>query len=384
MEPKSISATAIRAFMDCPAHYKVQYLDHVRISSGGGTAGDLGSLLHEVLEWYVTVARHSPKLDTPKELGNKCRELAPSYGIDGLQIKAAVKMLEAWHQRWQEDPPHEVLQVEVKETFPLATRISGVVRETQVTYIWDRADLMADGSIKVTDYKSWMKCLTADEIFHDIQVRLYALAAAIKFKDRQPPYIWVALDQLRYGLPTAVRFTRDDLREIWLWLRGVYESILISDGTQEIVGNACRWCVRSPECVTFDRAVKAGTVMSYRDPPDAARQVAEINAILPALMNNKAQLLAYLETYLEEQGHLDERFENGVLVKITPKRNRTVDHAAAVEAVGIEIAARSGKLGVTVIDELLEGNELTDDQKQALRKAVTEGVTTSTNANYAK
>ena len=89
MEPKSISATAIKAFMDCPAHYKVQYLDHVRVSSGGGTAGDLGSLLHEVLEWYVTVARHSPKLDTPKELGNKCRELAPNYGIDGLQIKAA-------------------------------------------------------------------------------------------------------------------------------------------------------------------------------------------------------------------------------------------------------------------------------------------------------
>ena len=264
------------------------------------------------------------------------------------------------------------------------TKVAGNVRETAVVYIWDRADLMADGSIKVVDYKSWMKCMTADEIFHDIQVRLYALAAAIKFKERNPPYIWVALDQLRYGLPTAVRFTRDDLREIWLWLRGVFEAILLSDGTQEIVGNACRWCVRSSECVSFDRAVKAGTVMSYRDPADAARQVAEINAVLPALMNNKAQLLAYLETYLEEQGYLDERFENGVLVRITPKRNRTVDHDAAVEAVGVEIAARSGKLGVTVIDELLEGSELTDDQKLALRKAVTEGVTTSTNANYVK
>ena len=118
MEPKSISATAIKAFLDCPAHYKAQYLDRVRISSGGGTAGDLGSLLHEVLEWYVQDARHSPRLDTPKALINKCRELAPNYGIDGLQVKAASKMLEAWHQRFQEDPPHEVLQVEVKESFP--------------------------------------------------------------------------------------------------------------------------------------------------------------------------------------------------------------------------------------------------------------------------
>jgi RecB family exonuclease len=384
MEPRTLSATSIKAFMDCPAHYKVQYLDHVRVASGGGTAGDLGSLLHAVLEWFVLVGRRDPKLNTPKAIVAKCRELAPNYGVDGLQVKAASKMLEAWHQRWLEDPPHEVLQVEVKETFPLATKLTGNIHETRVTYIWDRSDLMPDGSIKITDYKSGMKCLTADEIFHNIQVRLYALAAAIRYKDEHPPYIWVALDQLRYGLPTAVRFSRDDLREIWLWLRGVYEAILTSDGTQEIVGTACRWCVRSSECVSFDRAVRAGTVMSYRDPADAARQVAEINAVLPALMDNKAQLLAYLEGYLEERGELDERFENGVLVKITPKRNRTVDHDAAVEAVGVDIAARSGKLGVTVIDELLEGNELSEDQKLALRKAVTEGVTTSTNANYVK
>lgn len=383
MEPKSISATAIQAFLDCPAHYKVQYLDRIRVSSGGGSAGDLGSLLHAVLEWWVKEGQYASKASA-KTIGDKCRELAPNYGIDGLQIGSAVKMAEAWYKRWQEYPPHQVLLVETKESFPLVVKVNGEVYETQVVYIWDRADLMPDGSIKVVDYKSWMQCMTADEIFQHMQFRLYALAAAIKYKDRNPPYIWVAADQLRYGLPTAVRFSRDDLRDIWLWLKGIYQRILESDGTLEIVGNACRWCVRSPECYSFKQAVHAGTVMSYRDPADAARQVAEINAVLPALLNNKEQLLTFLETYLEEQKRLDERFENGALVKITPKRNRTVDHDAAVGAVGVEIAARSGKLGVTVIDELLEGDELTDQQKDALRKAVTEGVTTSINANYVK
>jgi hypothetical protein len=262
---------------------------------------------------------------------------------------------------------------EVKETFPLKVQVNGVVHEVPVTYIWDRCDRMLnDGSIRVTDYKSWMKCMTADEIFSYGQVRLYALAAAIRFKDDKPPYIWVALDQLRYGLPTAVRFSREDIRDIFKWLKGVYEAILLSDGTQERVGDACRWCVRSPECASFQRAVAAGTIMSYQNPEDAAHKVAEINSVLGALMDTKAALLGYLE----------EKFGNGVLVKITPKRKRTVDHDAAVAAVGPEIAARKGKLGVTVIDELLEGDELTDEQKDALRKAITEGFDTSMSAAF--
>ena len=141
-------------------------------------------------------------------------------------------------------------------------------------------------------------------------MRLYALAAAIKYKDQNPPYIWVALDQLRYGSPTAVRFTRDDIRDIWTWLKSTYLTILADDGTTEMVGNGCRWCVRSTSCVSFQNAVAAGTVMSYRSPEDAARRVAEINAVTGALSDTKAALLSYLETYLEERGYLEERFED--------------------------------------------------------------------------
>jgi len=388
MEPKTLSASGLQTYMDCPARFKAEYIDRIRISSGGGSAGDLGSLIHETLEWFVDQGRFITTGSKP--LGDKCRELAPKYGVDATQIKVAVKMIFAWYDRWTlmvDDPnkPFEVLMAEVKETFPLKVKdSSGQPREVPVTYIWDRVDrMMNDGSIRVVDYKSWMKYLSADEVYTSLQVRLYALAAAIRYKDDGPPFIWVQLDQLRYdGGAVTVRFTRDDIRDIYNWLKATYVQLLDDDGTQENVGNGCRFCVRSTSCASFQRAVSAGTIMSYTDPEDAARKVAEINSITGALMDTKAQLLAYLETYLEERGYLEERWESGITLKITPKRNRTVNHQAVVDAVGQEIASRYGKLGVTVIDELLAGDELSDEQKAALRKAVDEGVTTSVNAVF--
>ena len=383
MEPTSLSASAIKTYMECSARYQAEYIDRVRISAGGGTAGDLGSLLHECLEWWVTEGRYSTTGSKP--LADKCKELAPNYGVDALQVKVATKMLGAWHQRWEEDEtPFEVLQAEVKETFLLKIRDAQGEHTVPVNYIWDRVDkLLADGSIRVIDYKSWMKFMTGDEIFWDIQVRIYALAAAIKYKSEQPPFIWVGLDQLRYGVPTVVRFSREDIRDVWAWLKGVYGRILADDGNAETVGPGCRYCVRSTECLSFAGAVKAGTVMTYQSPEDAARKVASINAVLPALQDTKAQLLAYLETHLEESGFLEQRFEgSGVTVKITPRRQRTVDHDAAVAAIGVDMAAKYSTLGVTAIDELLAGPELDAKQKAALSRAVTEGVTTSTNAVF--
>lgn len=388
MEPKTLSASGLQTYMECPARFKAEYIDRIRISSGGGSAGDLGSLIHEVIEWWVTTGRFNTTGSKP--IGDKCRELAPNYGVDVTQIKVAVKMLFAWYDRWNDmlenGLPFEVLQSEIKETFPLTARdAAGEVHTVDVTYIWDRVDkLTNDGSIRVVDYKSWMKCMTADEIFNYLQVRMYALAAAIKYKEDAPPWIWVQLDQLRYdGGQVAVRFSRDDIREIFNWLKATYVSVLADDGTREIVGNGCRFCVRSAGCVSFQKAVSAGTIMSFTDPEDAARRVAEINSVMGALGDTKAQLLNYLETYLEERGYLEERWEgSGITVKITPKRNRIVDHQAVVEAIGPEIASRYGKLGVTVIDDLLAGDELSDEQKAALNKAVTTGMTTSVNANF--
>lgn len=379
MEPETLSASGLKRYMECPAGYRAEYIDRVRISSGGGSAGDLGSLIHECLHWWVMEGCVNGMDAAP--LLTKCKELAPDYGVDALQIKVASKMLVAWLERWEADEVEfDVLQAEIKESFLLKVED----HQIGVTYIWDRVDkLLEDGSIRVVDYKSWMKFLAADEIFHNLQCRIYALAAAIKYKDQAPPYIWVSLDQLRYGQPTAVRFTKDDIREIWAWLKATYAKIIADDGTTEIVGNGCRWCVRSESCVSFKNAVAAGTVMSYTSPEDAARRVAEINSVTGALNDTKAALLSYLETYLEERGYLEERFEDsGVTLKITPKRNRTVNQEDAVAAVGPDIAARYGKLGVTIIDELLDGELLTDEQKHSLRKAVSEGVSTSVNAVF--
>lgn len=391
MEPTSLSASALQTYMDCPAHYKVSYIDRVRISSGGGSAGDLGSCIHEVLEWWIVAGRFENATNGNSALlSAKLREIAPKYGLVDAQIKVATKMLFAWYDRWvdpESSVPFEVMMAEVKETFPLKVKDpAGAVHEIPVTYIWDRVDLLTDdGSIRVVDYKSWMKSLSGDEIFSYPQVRLYALAAAIRYKQQSPPYIWVQLDQLRYGA-VAVRFSRDDIKDIWAWLKTMYLEILASNGEQEIVGDGCRWCVRSVSCVSFQKAVAAGTIMTFTDAEAAARKVAEINSVMGALKDTKDQLLTYLETYLEEEKFLDQSWNDGtdttVEVKITPTRKRDVDQVAAKDALGVDM--RYGKITLGEIDELLAGDEIDDDQKDGLRRSITEGVTTSVNAKFKK
>jgi len=358
MEPRTLSASSIKCFEDCEAMYHAHYIDRVKERSGA--AADLGTSVHTACEEWVNAG-------APADVDLLLKQFdqdAIMHGLNQEMIKDGRKMLRDFYDRWQEFPPHEVLTTEVKETFPLKVGNKTV----QVTYIWDRGDRMPDGSIDVIDYKTWRKVLDAEDMRSTIQVRIYALSAAIKYKRDEPPAIWVTLDQMRTG-PVSVKFTREDNQATWRYLKDVYQRILASDGTKMTINENCRYCVRKADCPELARAIEVGNIVKLRnDPMRAATRLAELKAARNAVSDTIAQLEDFMSELLDEHEVPVINYETGVQVKLEVRKSRKIEHHGVNRVLNLDPLAR---LSLPEIDEILAGDQITDEQKWELRKYVT-------------
>lgn len=382
MEPKTLSATAIKAFEDCPAGYKAMYIDRARES--GGAAGDLGTAVHDaILRWTVDdMLPIQPGENGEAKLIARFEAAASALGLPAEQHEAGVKMLKKFYQRTAENPPYTILSTEVKEHFMM--KVDG--REVQVTFIWDRCDAWEDGTIEVTDYKSWFQALDASTAKRLLQVRIYALAAAIKFKDQNPPAIWVTLDQLRYDNPTSVKFTREDHKHTFEYLKDVARRIFADDGTEETVNANCRYCIRRDSCVTLRNVLTASPdhILATADDEEIALRAAELDAAMKAAETSKEAYAEWIEGFLEMREIPEYTFENDVTVKFSPTNRRKVDSERAAKVVGPEVSSRYGHFSMEDIDKLLKGDELSIEQKAELKKLIRTTTTTRAVAVFKK
>jgi RecB family exonuclease len=375
MKPTSLSATAIKSFEQCEAMFKATYIDRVREASGA--AADLGTAVHNACEAWVKEGAGS--LDSL--LADFDRQ-AVQFGLDATMVEDGTAMLKDFHSRWVEAPPHKVVAVEVKESFPIKSSSGEVV---DVTYIWDRGDQHPNNAIEVVDYKTWRRVVDAEEMRQLSQVRIYALSAAIKFKELEPPAIWVTYDQMRTA-PVSVKFTKEDNRATWNYLKEVYDRILASDGTREQVGEGCRYCVRKADCQSLLRAVQAGNIQKLRMNPElAATRLAELKASKNAVEALISELEEFMEELLEEHGVPELAFDNGVVVKMTVRKNRKAQMERIARIVGPDIMARhpSG-MSLPDLDALLAGDELDEDTKARIRHHIITTVSGRATASFRK
>jgi hypothetical protein len=221
---------------------------------------------------------------------------------------------------------------------------------------------------------------------HVLQVRIYALAAAIKFKQQDPPAIWVTLDQLRYDQPTSVKFTRQDHANTFEYIKDVTRRIRASDGTEETVNENCRYCIRKESCATLAKVLTASPdhVLATADPEDVARRAAELDAAIKAAEASKEQYADWISAFLEEREIPEYTFENGVTVKFSVTNRRKADSERIAKVVGPEITSRYGHFSMEDIDSLLKGDELSIKQKDEIKNLIRPTTTTKPVATFKK
>jgi hypothetical protein len=387
--PRSLSATALDTAELCLARFAAENIKRGR-GVGDKKPADLGSTVHNTLELYVQVCyitkTQQPSLKLLLDIYEMQWGVTMGFDHEEPWYTDGQDMLTNWFERMSFEG-REVLSVEVKSSFDVPTSAGPI----PLNYIWDLClrRMGDDGEriIEVWDYKTWRKCLSPEQLAKKIQARIYAMAAAIQFKD-QYDVIWVRFDQLRHGDrgTVGIRFKREDLVRTWQHISAEAERIIQTDenNAPETVNVDCGYCVRKHECKALASHAGAGGLMGLEidDMALIYERVKNQQKALKILEDELAgQLTTYVEHQMENPLYKDQdefHLESGMVLGTRVKQSDKIINPVAVQKLlGADLFARVGNLTVTEAKKLLKPTNptLTDDQKAELRSLIKPTVT---------
>jgi len=341
---------------------------------------DLGTACHDALERYVRDVYMKKIAPASWELlfsyyKESYKEIFATVVIKGPVFEDGKAMLKSWFGRTDLSDV-QVLSVEEKHRFPLVTSIG----EIPISYILDRLDYFErDGKkiIRVVDYKTIRKNISSDELRRMIQSRLYDLMIRIQYKGWDFDEVHVVFDLLRHD-PVGVIFDRSDTIETYEWLRAEAERIIAApdDNPPETLNAECNYCVRKVQCKTLQRNIAGGGIFTVTDVSHAASLREQAESQIKALESLKAELDEFLLTFGEQNDLIKWRDPNDQYeIQLSAQARRGIsDTKRAAEILGAELMGEIGKINIGEIDKLLKSEEITEDQKVALRRLITRNV----------
>lgn len=373
MRPKTISASSLNVADKCLARYKAENIEFTP-NPAPKTAANVGTSVHWGLERYVRDVyidkSVKPSLDLLLqyytegylETFRTAEHNTPEYE-DGKEL------IERWFNRTDLSDVR-VLSVETKYRMPVPSSIGDV----PLTYIWDRCDLLEEGGkriIRVVDYKTIREQLSPDKLRSMLQARIYDLAARTRFKDDNIDEFQVVFDLLRHE-SVGVIFSREEAVATWEGVKGRLERILAASDTAppETLNSECAYCVRKLQCRALRKNIAGGGVFSKDiDEIASMRQQIEFQSkgLASALGELDERLIAHAK---ENQTLLFDTNDGSLRVTVSARKTRTVDTRAAAEAIGADLVAAHGRLGVGEVDKMISSGKLTDEQVEKLRDAM--------------
>ena len=164
-----LSASQLETYVDCPLRWFYSY--GLRVRGESGTAAELGSLVHEVLEKFL-----DPEGPDDRSLA-RLHEIADALWHDDIaryrpQAEQAHRNYLEWLDGWWEaegSQPLDVLDVERRFEIEVGPhRVRGSI---------DRIDRTGDGELRITDYKTSNPPPSTTSLADHLQLAVYHLAA---------------------------------------------------------------------------------------------------------------------------------------------------------------------------------------------------------------
>ncbi len=370
MRPKSLSATALNVAGLCISRYHAEHIVYAR--GPQNTAASLGTSVHGALEIFVKACyldkTQEPSLQLLLDLFKMSYMTVFATGeTDTQDYLDGVDMLKRWYAR-TDFSTFTVISCEVKKSIPIPTPIGDI----PFNYIWDRFDDLGDGVFRVNDYKTNRAGVRPEQLRKKLQVRAYALAAAIEHKDAKQ--IWVELDMLRHDGPVGVSFSRDDNAATWRFLKAEAKRIIETDDTKhlpETLNPECNYCVRKTSCSALLKNISVGGVASI----GGAQEAVDIRAQLEFQKKAIASAIDAIDEIILTQARNDDQtfWETASnTLSITVSNKRGVDAERVEKVIGDTLFRKYGGMSITLanVDKLLKGDELTDEQKKAVKAMI--------------
>ncbi|WP_395088866.1 RecB family exonuclease [Armatimonas sp.] len=252
MRKFTVSPTKLRTFYQCPAKYKLEYIEKLGRFYRKPRAGfSFGASLHNVLEqFHAQGGAESVTVETLTEtLAAKWQTQGYKDAQQEQAYKAeAVKILEAYHQRAVEMPVTEIptlLYAEKTLNAPLSPEIvlSGRV---------DRVDEHHDGALEIVDYKSGRDVVEPEHVARALAMSIYQALLKHHHQDRR---VFATIIALRTGSQASHEQTEDE-RE-WLLADCLETAETLKnkdwDSVLPVLNDHCPDCDYRPHCERYWR-----------------------------------------------------------------------------------------------------------------------------------
>lgn len=202
-----ISYSQLQTFQMCPLHYKLRYL--MNLPAPASPALSYGVSVHSALRDFFMMMKQQQQVEphTMRELLQK-NWLSQGYAskLHEQQTYAqAENMLLAYGERTLEARP-DTVAIETPFNFWLGKlKVGGRI---------DRIDKLDDGRIEIIDYKTGKNVPTEKKVKEDLQLSLYALAAAEVHDGilgREPEEVLLTLHYLEDDIKISTTRSKDAL-----------------------------------------------------------------------------------------------------------------------------------------------------------------------------
>lgn len=251
-----VSPTKLRTFYQCPAKYRLEYIDKMGRFYHRARAGHaFGHSLHRALDAFHnaggSVAVSSEELTTSLE------QLWISSGYQGTAQEEeyreeAVRILQeyhATHQAQQEavteetpPPPHllfteKTLRMNLSPEVALSGRI-------------DRVDEHHDGSLEILDYKSGLTDVTEEDVAKSLAMSIYQLLLKNQMPDRK---VFATLVALRTGQSASWELTPEQREDLQIEALETAEELRNKDweNVLPVANPHCPYCDFLPHCTRY-------------------------------------------------------------------------------------------------------------------------------------
>ena len=247
----SVSASSLGAWLDCPAKYRMAYVERPSPPRGGAFAhSSLGSTVHNALrDWWL-----SPRPRRTPEAARSQVDLA--WIGDGYRD---AEQADTWRARARDWVSRYVAELDADdEPRSVERNVAARYADTQVKGRIDRLD-ERDGELVVVDYKTGRRGVSSDEARGSWALAIYAYAVE---RTLRRPCRRVELHHLPSGEVVSHEFTVESLRRQLDRIADVAEEVRAAVDAAAAGGDAealfparpspgCAWC-------DFHRSCPAG------------------------------------------------------------------------------------------------------------------------------
>jgi len=286
MMVKSLSASKIGTFEQCPLKFRYAYVEKREPLETSADYFILGRLVHKALEKLAD----NPTWDYV--------ESAVYESIDEIgeipkpeQINQALDMLKGWFS-----PEKFKDKVLSKEEF-FTVDIGGVA----VNGIVDRIDEI-EGGIRIVDYKTGSQVYTSKDLEGSVQLLIYAYFGFQRYGAEK---VEIVYDMIKHNHQVSMVVTREQMEWIEKYVRGVYDAIRKSEGEPRI-NEFCAWCEYRHICPKLkeylSQSLEIPPVLEEEDIFKLIRTLEELSAVRKTLEEKEKRIKDWIVATMVGEG----------------------------------------------------------------------------------